>query len=110
MCRIISAGHSRRSAEFAEILSLCSLIAAMIGAAFIKLGRAPTTVRTFILRAWDRRMPRPARSFPSRDISHPETRSLRRRVHRSGDYGSGLHSQGDGGSPPDPAPVDRVEV
>src|SRR2546426_7770213 len=51
MCWIVPAGRSHRSAEFAEILWLCSLIAAMIGAAFIKLGRAPTTIRIFILRA-----------------------------------------------------------
>src|SRR2546422_6423502 len=54
MCWIVPAGRSRRSAAFADILSLCSLIAAMIGAAFIKLGRAPTTVRIFILRALSR--------------------------------------------------------
>ena len=36
----------------ARVPSLCFLIAAMIGATFIKLGRAPTTLMIFILESF----------------------------------------------------------
>src|SRR5260370_7902331 len=57
MCRIVWADRSPRPAPFAETLSLCSLIAAMIGAAFMKLGRAPTTVRIIIRQTSDQPIP-----------------------------------------------------
>src|SRR2546422_6772754 len=80
MSWIISAGCSRRSADFAKILSLCTLIAPMIGAAFIKFGRAPTTATIFI----------------SRPLSHDI--STRRRTFRLHDRDDLLDNSAQGGA------------
>src|ERR1700687_3993934 len=53
MCWIVSDDDSLAPLSPATIRPLCLLMAAMMGATFMKFGRAPTIVSIFIWRSWD---------------------------------------------------------